>query len=165
MSEVVSSWLRSIAAAALVSSLSIAITPKGKVRRVLKAVCGVLVIIAVISPLTQCDEEYISMDLAEYRARAEEITGDAETSDMNLSRSIIEEELEEYILDKAEEAGAADIEVNITAEWNSDGYWYPYKVTITGNVSPSARSSLCSVIESELGIPTERQNWNGYEGD
>lgn len=165
MNEIIGGWVRSIAAAALISSVALAITPKGKVQRVLKAICGVLVIIAVISPIANGSVSEISLDLAQYRASADKIVGNAETANMNLSRTIIEQDLEEYILDKAKEMGAPDLQVDISSVWSDDGYWYPYQVTLTGEVNAPNRSKLSAVIESELGIPIERQNWNGYEGD
>lgn len=165
MNELISGWVRSIAATALISSVALAITPKGKVQRVLKAVCGVLIIIAVISPIANGAVSDISLDLAEYRASTDKIVGNAQTANMNLSRSIIEDDLEEYILDKAKEMGVGEITAEINSEWSDDGYWYPREVTLTGEIDALSRNKLSSVIESELGIPIERQNWNGYEGD
>lgn len=165
MSGFVGDWIRSIAAAALIASLAMALTPKGKVQRVLKVVCGVLLIIAIISPLTDGGTENISVDLAEYRAKADKIADTAEENDMNLSRGIIEREFEEYILDKASEIGVFLQSADVTVEWGTDGYWYPCEVTLEGEITTGDRNRLSAVIESELGIPTDRQNWSGYEGD
>lgn len=165
MSELMSQWVRTIAAAALISGVAMAITPKGKVYRVLKAVCGVLIVIAIIYPLTDENSEEISMSLSEHRASADEILKGVEESNMNLCRSIIEEELEEYILDKAVEMGELVLSADISSKWHEDGYWYPYQVKLLGDCQLANRSKMSLIIESELGIPFERQNWDNYEGD
>jgi hypothetical protein len=165
MSGFVGDWIRSIAAAALIAGMAMALCPKGKVQRVLRAICGLLLIIAIMSPLTGKDSGSISIDLAEYRAKANEITAAAGEKDMNLSRGIIEREFEEYILDKASETGVFLESADVTMNWDENGYWYPCEVTLVGELSTGDRNRLSAVIESELGIPTDRQNWSGYEGD
>ena len=108
---------------------------------------------------------HLSFSPAEYRAKANEITAAAGEKDMNLSRGIIEREFEEYILDKASETGVFLESADVTMNWDENGYWYPCEVTLVGELSTGDRNRLSAVIESELGIPTDRQNWSGYEGD
>lgn len=165
MSELLSQWVRTIAAAALISGVAMAITPKGKVQRILKAVCGVLIVIAIIYPLTDENSEEISMNLSEHRTSADEILKGVEESNMNLSRSIIEEELEEYILDKAVEMGELGLSADVGSKWHEDGYWYPYQVELLGDCQLANRNKISIIIETDLGIPFERQNWDNYEGD
>lgn len=165
MSGFVGDWIRSIAATALIASIAIALTPKGKVQRVLKVICGLLLIIVIISPLTGEATKNISLDLAEYRSKADDIASLAEKKDMNLSRGIIEREFEEYILDKASEIGVFLESVDVTANWSENAYWYPSEVTLVGELTTGDRNRISIIIESELGIPEDRQNWSEYEGD
>ena len=83
----------------------------------------------------------------------------AERIDDRLNRAVIEEQCEEYILDKAEELGANVFGVKVQAQWNLDGLWVPYSAEIDAPDIGSAKTALEGVIQNELGIPAERQMW------
>jgi stage III sporulation protein AF len=163
MTDFISDWIRSIAAAALVSSVALAVVPKGRVQRVSRAVCGILMIIAIISPLTDVNGEDISIDMAQYRSDSLEITESAKSEQANMSRTIIQAQLEEYILDKAANEGIALSSAAVTVKWSDDGYWYPFEVELSGELNQTEKTWLSSLLESDLGIVPERQNWSGYE--
>ena len=57
----------------------------------------------------------------------------------NLNRTIIEGECRAYILDKADETGTELAEVTVTAEWSTDGYWYPHEVRIVSGADENQR--------------------------
>ena len=163
MTEILAAWVRAIAGAALISAMAMALTPSGKVKNILKLVCGVLLIIAMISPLLNRDLPGISMDIARYRAIAEEISGEAEAANRNLNRTFIEQRCATYILDKAQSMDISLHRVNVTVKWGDEGFWYPHEVSIKADISEYERAKLRNSIETELGIPGERQYWSAYE--
>ncbi|MEG0777491.1 MAG: stage III sporulation protein AF [Oscillospiraceae bacterium] len=164
MTELFGEWIRAIAGAALIASVAISLTPSGKTKNVLRLICGVVLIIAMISPVIKPNMPAISMDMAKYRQNADELLKKAEESTNNLSRSIIEQESEAYILDKAQSMGIAINSVCVTAKWGDEGYWYPNEIEIVSNISPGEKNRLSNSIEAELGVSKDRQYWSAYEG-
>ena len=107
----------------------------------------------------------MSIDMSKYRKQAEEIIGSAEEKENGLSRTIIENELEAYILDKAQSLNVALESAQVTMEWGDEGCWYPYEATLTGNIPQREKNLLSNAIEAELGIPEENQYWSSYENE
>ena len=66
----------------------------------------------------------------------------------------IEAELASYIWDKAQALGL-DCQVSVTVESGEDGVPLPRSVTVTGTYS----EELSQIIETDLGIPRDHQNW------
>ena len=164
MMDFASEWVRAIAGAALICAAATALTPKGKVKNVLKLICGIVLITAMINPVIKQDFPSMSMDISKYRKDADEIIGSAEEKQNNLSRTIIENELEAYILDKAQSLNVELASVEVSAKWGDEGCWYPYEVNITANIPQMEQNLLSNSIEAELGVPKERQYWSGNEG-
>ena len=106
----------------------------------------------------------LSMDISKYRAKADEIISDADEKQDYLSRTIIEDELETYILDKAKSLDAELVSVEVAVKWGDEGCFYPYEVYLTGNLTQMKQQLLSNSIEAELGVPDERQYWSSYEG-
>lgn len=163
MIEGLGDWIRGIAAAAVICGAALAITPGSKTKNVLKVLTGVVLIIALIEPIIDGDGVCLSMDMAQYRAQADIVSGDAEKSQTNLSRSIIEDQLNSYILDKAQTIGIVDLTAKVVMKWGDEGFWYPYEIQLQSNAGIGERNKLSAFIESELGIPISRQYWNGLE--
>ncbi len=161
MSAAVSDWIRTVAGASLLCCCAMYLCPKGRVRDALRIVCGVVLALALISPVVEFDFRSYSESLAEYRAQAEDINAMADEAYSSLTRSVIEREYAAYISDKATEQGLALSSVTVGVEWGGGGVWYPTEAHISG--PERAKTALAPVIESELGIPEERQYWNDDE--
>ena len=154
-------WVRGIAGAALICAAATALTPKGKVKNVLRLICGIALIIAMISPFLKLDLGSVSLDLSEYRKQADEITGEAEQKQNSLSRTIIENELKTYILDKAKSLNVQLDSVEVSVKWGDEGCWYPYEVSLSADIPLREKKLVSNSIEAELGVPEERQYWSG----
>lgn len=159
MLELIKSWIVGIAGAAVFCAVMTEISPKGAVKNVVKAVCGMVMAIALISPLLKMDFDSYSLNMAKYRVEAEKLTAEGKEISDSLSRTIIEEQCETYILDKAQSLGAALSGVEVTVKWSSEGYWYPVECRMAGQHS----EALAGAIESELGIKKEGQIWESNE--
>lgn len=164
MGEFLGGWVKAIAGAALVCSVALSLTPNGKVKNVLKLICGVVLICAMVSPLLRTNIPLSSMTMSEYRSKAQEIIEGASENNNTLNRTLIEKELCAYISDKAVDMGESLQSVTVGMSWSDEGYWYPSEVSISANVSELCKNRLINVIEGELGIPKDCQHWSEYEG-
>ncbi len=159
MNEFVGSWIRGIATAAIITGIAMAATPPGRIREVMKMTCGVVMILAIISPLLGKQLPGLSVDLSKYRQEAAELAQSAWTESSNLDRSYIEGKCAAYISEKAAAMGIDLSSVRVIAEWSGEGCWYPDEVHIVSDVSTVDKSAVSAIIESELGIPEEKQIW------
>ncbi len=162
MTAAAAAWVRAIAGAALVCAAALVVTPKGSVKGVLKLLCGVVLLLVVIKPVLKLDPARLSLDMADYRERASEIAGNAQENQNELDRRFIEQKFAAYILDKAKALGLRDVTAEVTVKWGED-CWYPYAAKLTGQPPQRERTLLENAIEYDLGIPKERQYWNGNE--
>lgn len=162
--ELLGRWVVGLAGAALCCGLALSLTPRGRVHRVLRLVCGMVMVIALISPLMDIDIGELSVNSAYYRERLGDLQGRTQETSDRLSRTIIEEECAAYILDKAQVIGLDIQAVSVTAKWGDEGWFYPCEAHITANGgSEEQRGRLAAFIEGELGIERERQYWDGKE--
>ena len=160
MAEVLRSWIITIVSTAAFCALIITVTPKGRVYGAIKLICGLSMIIAIVSPLIDLDFSAYSEKLMKYGDSARELTDGAEEYGDKLNRTFIEDKCAAYILDKAENCGVYPDEVSVAAEWSMDGYWYPVSAYMRCDCSDELRNRLSGVIEAELGISEERQVWS-----
>lgn len=161
MLEAISGWIRALVGAAVFCALALALCPEGRVKRVLRFACGLVMAAALLSPVLSVDMESLPQALARYSEAAERYAGSAEETADRLNRTIIEGECETYILDKAAVLGLEGCEVSVTARWSDEGFWYPWECRLS--CSDGDRESLSRLIEAELGIAAERQSWEAAE--
>lgn len=159
MLEALRSWILGLAGAAVFCAVMTEIVPKGPVKNIVKTLCGMVMAIALLSPLLQLDLAGYSLNMAKYRQKGEEIVSGGKEITDNLSRTIIEEECRAYILDKAAALGAELSDAAVTLKWSSEGCWYPVECALEGEYN----ARLASAIESELGIGEENQKWRSDE--
>ena len=163
MTEFAGSWVRAIAGAALICAVAFALTPKGKVKSILKLICGIVLICAIVNPVINKNLPDMSMDMSKYREQADEITNNAKDTKNSLSRTIIEDKLKAYILDKAKSYNAQLDSVSVSVKWGDDECWYPYEVSLTASIGEKEKQLISNAIEADLGIPKERQYWSDNE--
>lgn len=161
MTDTIHQWLRAVTFTGIVCSLAYMLMPEGRVKRAMQVICGIVMCIALISPIAKLDMNSYSKALSQYKIDAESIARDGEEYSKNLNRAIIQERCEAYILDKAAEQGVKLAEVSVLARWSDEGYWYPYEAQICADAPQSAQARLSDIIEATLGISCERQIWNG----
>lgn len=160
MTDWIRDWVLGLTAAALVCAAALELTPKGPVKGVTKAVCGIVLALAMLRPLLRLDSAAWALHMAEYRAAAEALTGEGLALPERLDRSGIERELEAYILAKAEALGAPLRGAQVTLRWNTAGVWTPVAVSLEGPEHPA----LADWIEAELGLGRSAQTWRDDEG-
>lgn len=163
MSGALKDWMFSLAGAAIVCSMASALAPEGRWRKITSLVCGMVMIIALISPVKSFSISTYGAELSKYRDAAGKAAEKSEEIGSRLNRTYIEDECEAYILDKAKSLGA-HLTAQVTARWDTGGFWYPYEAKLVSDCSAEDRSRISGIMEAELGIPAERQYWSGaYE--
>ena len=135
------------------------ITPEGSIKKISGALCSAILVCAFLSDIRGTDFTAFFRETARYRENTEVILQNAENSRERLSRLVIEDECEAYILDKAAELGIVLHGAEVSARWSTEGFWLPESVTLEGVLSETQKTALTDIIETELGIKGERQLW------
>ena len=154
--------LRGICAVSIVFGALLTLLPEGRERSIASMCATVALITMFLSFVVKANWKGYSAALAQTRDAAAMIESNAEKSRSRLSRLVIEQECEEYIMDKAMDLGLQLDCVEISCSWNREGVWVPETVVITTMKGTEAAGKLSSWIEAELGIETARQEWR-YE--
>ena len=158
MMESLRAWLLSLAGAALLTALAAMFPTSESLRRIVKLIGGVALTCLLFSPLVAFDYDSYAAALQSCRL-AVQTDGAAPDCGDGLQRTVIESELRAYILDKAAQCGVSLVDAQVTLQWSTDGYWYPYSVRlITSGAAENSR--LAQTVEADLGIPRARQEWS-----
>lgn len=151
MMESVRNWLLSLAGVALLTVLASLFPTSESLRRVTKLAGGVALTCLLFSPLVTFDYDAYAAALQDYHVS---VSTDGAVSDSSerLQRTVIESEMRTYILDKAAQCGVSLADAQVTLQWSTDGYWYPYAVRLVTS-GAAENSRLAQTIEADLGIP------------
>lgn len=156
--ELVRQWLLGITCAALLAAVVDALMPKGAVKQVGKVVCGLVLLCAVLRPLT--GNEIVWDTTALHRQSTQQLN--PEQGGERMLKTLIERECGAYIVDKAAEQGVT-CQAQVECEAGQQGVWLPSRVKISGQAQERERNSLCAVICREFGIAPEQVTWAGGE--
>lgn len=156
MIGLVRQWLLGVTCTALVLAIADSLAPEGNVKKVCRLAGGLALLIAAVSPVLRVDGESLSWAVSEYQSSVQVYEQKLEEKNVLLYQSIIEETAAAYIVDKAEELGIS-CQAEVTFAYDEDGVPYPWEVTARGVWTEDQRSRLSGLIESDLGIPGQRQ--------
>lgn len=152
-------WIIALTGAGMLTAAANALTPKGKVKNVVRLLCGVVMALTLLKPFAGFDFTALSGSLIKYRAEAEGLSSALFETDDRLAALIIEGRCSAYILDKAQEYGLDAAQAVVTVKRGDEGTWYPYEASLTIEGREESLERLSYLIESELGIPKDRQHW------
>ena len=124
----------------------------------IRMVCGLVLLIHILSGLLKADFD-ILMSFSDLLLQStEDAVSQGSRISSKAASEIIKEKTEAYILDKAAAYGVCpEVEVFVSTA----DVPIPESVRIRGSVSPYARKQLERIVEDELGIPKENQEWIG----
>lgn len=159
MSESIRTWLLGMTGVALLSAVALLFARSGGMKRTVRLISGAAMACVLLSPLLQFDYAAYAGMLQLYRESAVWDASRVEETGDRLNRSIIESECGAYILDKAEQLGLPLSEARVAAQWSTDGVWYPYSAELIRADGGGRDAALSGIIEADLGIPSERQEW------
>ena len=153
------SLIKQMCATSLVYGAVMALCPEGGVKRVANIVCTMALAAMLLNAFSSFDLETYAAELKSYKEREMEIVDAGKKIEDNLSRLVIEEQYETYILDKATELGLELNQVKLQLRWDSNGFWIAESVEMDCGYS----AKLAEYIEKELGIVKQRQRWMEYD--
>lgn len=149
-------YVVSLTAAALISGILLSLFPEGTMRTLLRLVCGTVLAVTALAPLTDLKLPDLDSVMQDYLPEGQAASDLGEDMARAERQELIKLGLEAYILDKAEAAGC-----QVLPTVTLDGEGNPVSVILTGEVTTSQRQQLEEVITKDLGIPKEDQQWTG----
>ncbi len=158
MIVLVRNWLLGITGAAIIASAADRLAPDGTVRKIGRLAGGLLLVIVILQPVLTLDTDEMSLILSEHRLQTEEYRMELETENIQLVKYIIEGKTAAYIQDKAEELGVVCSAI-VTCRLSEDNIPYPVAVVITGDLCEEQIRTLSQLIEEELAIAAENQQY------
>ena len=155
--------LRQLCGLSLFCGIALGLMPEGGVKKAASIACTVVLVMTVLLPLGTLDISQYSLELAKYREMGDQLEEKGDAFRDSMSRTVIEQECEAYIMDKAEAMGITVDTVKVRAFWNSEGVWVPESAEIRSGCGESEKKRLSDLIFADLGIPAENQEWSGNE--
>lgn len=129
----------------------------GTVSGVVKLLSGVVVTVAILSPLVEIPLALDTGFLDSYVQTGQQYILDGQQLALEEKTQFIKSQSKAYILDKATSLGA-ELEVEVVLGSKED---IPYeKVLLRGKISPYAKQKLSHDIANDLGIPLEALQWS-----
>ena len=154
MIETVRTWLTAVAAVTLLLSVVQQLVPPGSLRETASFAGGLILLTVLLQPLAALRGADLDLNFQDCRQAVEQQQTELEDRRQAELAALIESATAAYISDKADSMGLA-LEARVTAE-AADGVPVPVRVTLTGEKS----GELSRWLETELGIPADRQVWN-----
>ena len=155
-------WIRDyllgvVAAALICSVIGVIIGKNSAISAIFRLLSGLFMAITVLSPLLKPDQGHPWGSFNDFHAQTQAWVAQGEEYAHDQLCAFITERTNTYIMDKAKALGL-DIQTELTL--STGGEPIPWSVQLSGDASPYARQQLTHYIETELGIPKERQSWN-----
>ena len=160
MREVLENWVRALAAAGLFTAAVLTLAPGGRLGKTLRLVCALLLMAVLLSPLGRLDFGAYAEELSRQRLTGADLSARGENAANTLLGSIIREQTEAYILDKAAELDIRILRAEVSLAWGEE-VPYPWSAELWPG-GPGDTGRLEDVLEGELGIPRKRQVWHAY---
>ena len=157
--EQIGKYLLEVSSAALLcGTVTGYLGKKGMLGSVIKLICGIFMLLVVISPWTDIRLTGIGSIAEDIGIQASAAAYDGEKNAHDAMCAIITERVEAYILDKA---ASMDTELQVAVLLTEDSPPAPCAVRLSGKISPYNKALLSQMIEKELGIGMEAQEWTG----
>ena len=151
--EFVQQWLLGVVACALLVSASAQLCPEGSMRSVVRFTGGLLLLCAMLRPLTRLELTGLAWSGGAYSEALAQANIELRAAEENALSDGIAAGLASYIEDKAGSLGA-EVHATVTVE-TRDGVPVPMGVTLRGAYS----EALSSLVERDLGVTKEHQQW------
>lgn len=157
--EFLRNWILYVTGAAVISAVCLNITPKGRVKKTVQLVCGLVTLLSLAYPITSGKlSELEGFEFA--AAEIETFERDAEETEKVVTRMVIEGEYAAYILDKGEKLGISLAEADVSVRWNDEGYWYPVRADIKVIDREADTEEFVQAISEELGLNRNNIYWS-----
>ena len=156
MMGAVRGWLLAVIAVSLLCAVADALMPPGAVRRVGRLVCGLTLLLAILTPLS-------GLDIAEGQRWLEDCLTQVDLREAELKQEIgdqmkiiIEQDCAAYIVDKAAQFGFS-CSAQVECQASEEGVYIPVRAVVTGPPMGEAGVRLSRIVAEDLGIPESEQ--------
>ena len=150
-------YLLKLTAAALFCAVVVGfVGDKSALGKLVKLITGIFMIVTIAAPLGTLDMNGWTDYIDKLTLQTGSAVQDGENFAKDTLVGIIMEETSSYILDKAK-AYDARLEVEVTVD--DSAVPAPCAVRIQGSISPYGRQQLQRIIQEDLGIKLEAQEW------
>ena len=157
MVEILRGWLLGLVAAALILTVLRALVPKGSIRPVARVTAGLVLLLVLLRPLAGLGGGSLRVRYDELEREITARIEDYQTLHENELESIIADSTAAYISEQAAHLGLtcrAEVRCEVR-----DGT--PQPASAAMGIPYDAR--LAAAIADDLGIPAEKQSWQGGE--
>lgn len=151
-------YIVSVIAAAILCSIFTGLINKGIVGDLIKLTCGVLLTVVLISPLADIKHFTLHGVNMEWSRDTHIAVSAGEKYSAEALSTIIKQETEAYILNKAKDL---DLALSADVVLSRDVPPVPVEVYLSGAAAPLARQKLTEALVAELGIAKEKLIWTG----
>lgn len=152
----VGSYLLAVSGAALLCGITDRFLSKKGAAAAARVLTSLFLVYTVLKPLNSWDGERPFDIELDFSAAAEEALAQGQMQAQKSIAELIKQETVAYILEKAQ---AYNADIQVTVEVSEESIPVPVGARITGNISPYAKSQLQSILEQQLGISKENQQW------
>ncbi len=155
--EFVRQYLMSLIAAAMIVGIVTAIVKtKGSGGAIIRLVSGIFLALVMLSPVLKIEIRGFMDFYNDISLDAADAVNTGKNMVQNEMHTIIKENLEAYILDKA---SALQLDVDVDIFLTEELPPAPDSITIKGSVSPYNKQVFQAFLIDEIGIPREQQIW------
>ena len=149
-------YILTIIISAFACSLCAMITEKSSVNRVMKLLTGLIMTVTVLSPIKRISFLNLQEVYDDFEMSSDIWISDGLRMAEAAKSKIIMQEVESYILDRAEQLGSC-----LSVELKLDEKLMPETVVMRGSVSPYVKKQISEMLVKDLGITKENQVWSG----
>ena len=160
--EFMRTWILSVTISAMIIAVAESMMPEGTVKKVAKLTGGLVLMLGILQPIVRMDYDDLFLaanGLPDISVQAQETQ---KSGNQEILKSIIEEELSAYVLDKAEKMGCS-CEVEFHCIPGESGTPMPESVKVRGQLTAQQRSAMQALLAEDLGIPKEQQTYINEE--
>ena len=148
-------WLLGVTAAALAVALAQALTPEGTVKKIGRLAGGLVLLLAALRPLAGWEG---GLPKGFSLAPAPALAAEAAQSGEKAMKTLIAQKAGAYIVDKGQSLGFS-CSAQVTVAPDGSGWPVPWEAEISGTWTPAQKKALSQAVESELGVPVQRQSF------
>jgi len=150
-------YILSVTAAALVGTVATRLLrDHGLAAQLGKVLVGVFLLLSLLRPLMGKALPDLSQWRYDYTQAAQEAVALGEMTAKNALVQRIKDQTEAYILNKA---ASLQAKLQVEVVLSDDPIPVPVGVKLSGQISPYAKSQLQRLLQQELGIAKENQQW------
>lgn len=160
--EFMRNWILSVTISAMIVAVAESMMPPGTVKKVARLTGGLVLMLGILQPILRMDYEDLFLAANGFPSVSLEEQETSKTGNEEILKSIIEEELSAYVLDKAKNMGCS-CEVEFRCVPGEGGTPVPEAVMVRGLLNAAQRRTMEALLTGDLGIPKDHQTYINEE--